>query len=105
MLKFNLPDGSQFQVEREGLEERALEAVLARFEEAKEKDPGMYTALKSAVQMMVTLAGNKLDIKIPKGENVLEYIVATYLSRSLDALEAREIPVVGKLVQENGKDR
>lgn len=102
MLKFNLPNGDEFHIERDGLEERVLESIFARFEQAREQDPGMYSGLKTAVQLMLSVAGKKLDLEIPKGENVLEYVVAVYLSRALDALEANPIPVSGEMVSKDG---
>jgi hypothetical protein len=52
----------------------------------------------------MVLTFSKLDIKIPKGENSLEYLVAYYMSLGLDALEKEPIKAEGKVLLENVKE-
>lgn len=99
MLTFQLEEGKQVQIERDNIEEKILLAIFDKFEQAREKDSGMYTILKQAVNMIMTFG--KVDIKIPKGENSLEYLVAHYVRLGLDVLEARPLEVHGKVVDVN----
>lgn len=96
MINFHLSDGNAVEIDRNQLEEKILGSILEKFDQAREKDAGMYTILKQAVNMVLTFS--KLDIKIPKGENSLEYLVAYYMSIGLDALENAPLQVDGKLI-------
>lgn len=99
MLTFNLPDGKNLEIERDAIEEKILFAIFDKFEQAREKDSGMYTILKQSVNMIMTFG--KVDIKVPKGENTLEYLVAHYVGLGLDVLEAAPLKVEGKVVDTN----
>lgn len=99
MLEFQLEDGKKVQIERGAVEEKLLLSIFEKFDQAREKDPGVYNVLKQAVNMVMMFA--KVDIKIPKGENTLEYLVAHYVSLGLDVLEQKPLPVSGKVVEAN----
>lgn len=99
MLTFQLEEGKQVQIDRGAIEEKLLLAIFEKFDQAREKDSGMYTILKQAVNMIMTFG--KVDLKIPKGENSLEYLVAHYVSVGLDVLEATPLQVAGKVVDIN----
>lgn len=96
MLSFDFKDGQQVQIDRDNVEEKLLLSIFDKFDAAREKEPGMYTILKQAVNMVLTFG--KVDIKIPKGENTLEYLVAYYVALALDTLEKEPIPVEGRVV-------
>jgi hypothetical protein len=102
MLVFNLEDGKQVHIDREAVEEKLLLSIFEKFDEARTKDAGMYTILKQAVNMFLTFS--KVDIKIPKGENTLEYLVAHYISLGLATLEASPIAVTGKVVETDAQN-
>lgn len=102
MLTFNLEHGEQVQIDRTAVEEKLLISIFDRLEEARQKDKGMYNALKAAVNIMMTFTGTEL--KIPKGENVLEYLIAHYVSIGLDALEQKPLEVSGVVVSADGKE-
>lgn len=97
MLTFQLDEGKQVHIERESIEEKILEGIFAKFEEAREKEPGMYNGFKQAVNMLKLVGGIKIDV--PKGENTLEYLVAHFLGIGMDLLEAAPILVEGVVVQ------
>lgn len=96
MLTFQLEDGKQIQIDREHVEEKLLMSIFDRLEEARQKDKGMYNGLKAAVNLMMTFTGN--HVNIPKGENVLEYLIAHYVSMGIDALEQKPLEVSGVVV-------
>lgn len=98
VLTFNLEDGKEVQIDRGAIEESLLVGIFEKFEQAREKDPGMYTILKQAVNMVMTFS--KLDFKIPKGENTLEYLVAHYVQAGLDVLEQKPLSVKGKVIED-----
>lgn len=102
MIKFHLSDGNSVEIDRDQLEEKILGSILDKFELARQKDSGMYTILKQAINMVLTFS--KLDIKIPKGENSLEYLVAYYMSLGLDALEKEPLHVGGTILLLNSKE-
>jgi hypothetical protein len=97
MLTFQLEDGKQVQINREAVEERLLLTIFDKLGEAREKSQGMYNALKAAINMVMTFGG--VDIKVPKGENTLEYLVAHYVSLGFDVLEQTPLSVNGKVVE------
>lgn len=101
MLTFQIEKDKQVQIERDAIEEKILMAVFDKFEQAREKDSGLYTLLKQSVSMIMTFG--KVDLKIPKGENSLEYLVAHYVSLGLDVLETNPLEVTGKVVITNGE--
>jgi hypothetical protein len=103
MIHFQLSDGNSVEIDRDQLEEKILGSILDKFEQARQRDSGMYTILKQAVNMVLTFS--KLDIKIPKGENSLEYLVAYYMSLGLDALEKEPLSVTGKVGGKDDKER
>jgi hypothetical protein len=97
------PDGlkarvTEVQIEREALEEKFLEGILARFDELRETNQGMYNMIKSSINMLKTFG--QLDINIPKGVNSLDYLIAHFLSLGMDALEQKgALAVTGKVVE------
>lgn len=97
MLTFKLEDGKQVEIDRLVVEEKLLLSIFDKFDQAREKDAGLYNILKQAVNMVMMFG--KVDIKIPKGENSLEYLVAYYVSLGLDALEKETLQVSGKVVE------
>lgn len=97
MLTFQLEDGKKVEIERDAVEEKLLMSIFSKFDQAREKDPGLYTILKQAINMVLTFS--KVNIKIPKGENSLEYLVAHYVSLGLDVLEQTPLSVNGKVVE------
>lgn len=97
MIQFTLEDGKSLQIERDAIEEKILLAVFSKFDQAREADKGLYTMLKQAVNMVMTFG--KVDLKIPKGENSLEYLVAYYVSQGLDLLEKEPLHVQGKVME------
>jgi hypothetical protein len=110
MLKFDInhegvgeyiPKKVQVQIDREGLEEKVLENIFTKFDQAREENPGFYNILKQSINMVLTFG--KIDIKIPKGENALEYLVAHYVSIGLDVLEQAPLTVTGKVVEQDGE--
>lgn len=103
MITFKLSDGNSVEIDRDQMEEKILESILDKFEQAREKDAGMYTILKQAVNMVLTFS--KLDIKIPKGANSLEYLVAYYMSLGLDALEREPLSVNGKVAADEKEEK
>lgn len=101
MITFRLEDGKQVEIEREAVEEKLLLSIFDKFDQAREKDAGLYNILKQAVNMVLMFG--KVDIKVPKGENTLEYLVAYYVSLGLDVLEKEPLSVDGKVVESHGE--
>lgn len=100
-IQFNLKDGKQVHIERESIEERILEGVLDKLQEARENEPGLYNGFKQAVNILKLVGGVKMEI--PKGENALEYLLAHFLHIGLDSLEnhSKPLEVYGKVVDPN----
>jgi hypothetical protein len=96
MLTFNLEHGEQVQIDRTAVEEKILLSIFDKLEQAREADKGLYTILKQAVNMVLTFS--KVDIKIPKGENSLEYLLAYYVGLGLDVMEQKPLEVSGVVV-------
>ena len=101
MITFSLADGKQVEIEREAVEEKLLLSIFDKFDQAREKDVGLYNILKQAINMVLVFG--KVDIKVPKGENTLEYLVAYYVSLGLDVLEKEPLQVAGKVVESHGE--
>jgi hypothetical protein len=102
MLTFKIQESAdtlpvKVEISREGVEERLLEAIFEKFDQARAQDPGLYNILKQAVNMVMMFG--KVDIKIPKGENSLEYLVAHYVGLGLDVMENTPLSVTGKVME------
>lgn len=102
MINFKLSDGNAVEIDRAQLEEKILEGIISKLDEAREHHQGFYNVLKAAVNMVVSMGG--LDIKAPKGVNTLDYLIATYVSVGLETLEQKPLPVEGRVLLEKVKE-